>query len=304
LRARLVDLDGQSPFPAAQDWSAAIDANTLALITVGFLGLRDPYTPQQAHAGGLPAGAFIEDCCQVHPMAMRATGDRSIALSFGRGKPVSMMYGGAALLAPDIAAWSPPLAATKRGFAQLVRVGMLSHLYNILRSPWLYRWVTLLPGVGLGQTRLQGLDKLERMSARVQNCLNVTQGWNDPRRKRVQRLLRESFAATIPVALACDLWKAFGRDSDWLLRYPLLLKSRAVRDAALARLNEAGLGASPMYGKALMEISGVSPFVSRAGTHAAAAAFADRLLTLPLHADVRNRDLELMCDILRRVGMP
>ena len=34
-----------------------------------------------------------------------------------------------------------------------------------------------------------------------------------------------------------------------------------------------------------------------------AAEFADRLLTLPLHADVRQRDVELMCDILHQVGV-
>jgi dTDP-4-amino-4,6-dideoxygalactose transaminase len=302
LRAKLVDLDGESPFPSTQAWCAAIDANTVALITVGFLGLRDPFTPQQALASGLPAGAFVEDCCQVHPMAAHAATDRSIALSFGRGKPVSMMYGGAALLAPEIAPWRPPLAAANRGFAQLARVGMASCLYNMLRSPWLYGWVTLLPGLGLGQTSLASLDGVEPMNARVQACLDVTQGWNDPRRESRQRELRQYFAENRPGALACDLWRIFGRDGDWLLRYPLLLRSRALRDIALARLNDAGLGASPMYGKALKEIPGVSSLVSPAGNDIGAAMFAGRLLTLPLHAYVQERDVKLMCDILQRVG--
>ncbi len=58
LRARLVDLDGQSPFPSAQAWCAAINANTAALVTMQFLGLRDPITPKEAFASGLPEGAF------------------------------------------------------------------------------------------------------------------------------------------------------------------------------------------------------------------------------------------------------
>jgi dTDP-4-amino-4,6-dideoxygalactose transaminase len=302
LRAKLVDLDAESPFPSSQAWRAAIDSNTIALITVGFLGLRDPFTPQQAFAAGLPAGAFIEDCCQVHPMATHGATDRNIALSFGRGKPVSVMYGGAALLAPEIAAWCPHLVAADRGFGQLARVGITGSLYNILRSPWLYRWITLLPGMGLGQTRLSSLDGVERMNTRVQACLDVTQGWNDSRRERTQRQLREYLAESSPSVLACDLWRAFGQDSDWLLRYPLLLRSRALRDLALARLNDVGLGASPMYGRTLTEIPGVSSLVSHPGRNIGAATFADRLLTLPLHTDVLQRDVELMCDILQRVG--
>ena len=301
LRARLVDLDGRSPFPSPEAWCAAISTRTLALVTVGFLGLRDPFSPSEAVASGLSAGSFVEDCCQVHPSAARAADDRSIVLSFGRGKPVSVMHGGAAILAPALASWRPALAAPKGVLAQFARLEVATRLYNLVRSPWLYGWVTQLPGLGVGQTEFAPLEGLVPMNERVRERLDLARGWGDPRRERLQRLLRERFLGLGSDVLAADLWRAFGRDGDWLLRYPLLLRNREVRDVALARLNEAGLGASAMYAAPLQQIPGVRAFAELTDTPGAAA-FADRVLTLPLHADVEERDVGSMCDILSRVG--
>jgi dTDP-4-amino-4,6-dideoxygalactose transaminase len=336
LRARLVDLDGPSPFPSPEAWCAAIDANTIALVTVGFLGLRDPFTPSQACARGLPAGSFIEDCCQVHPLAVQATGDRSIVLSFGRGKPVSVMHGGAAVLAQEIVPWQPALAAPKGVLAEFARVEIATRLYNVMRSPWLYGWVRQLPGLGVGQTAFVPLDSVAPMNGRIRERLDLSQGWRDPRREALQRLFRQRFLDLGPDVLAADLWRAYGRDGDWsrgsgdvpsgdraaterpareppagvsegtpsggdwLLRYPLLLRTRAVRELALSQLNDAGLGASAMYAMPLESIPGVRAFTAVATT-TGAAAFADRLLTLPLHADVEERDVRSMCEILSRV---
>jgi dTDP-4-amino-4,6-dideoxygalactose transaminase len=312
LRARLVDLDGQSPFPSPEAWCAAIDANTIALVTVGFLGLRDPFTPSQACARGLPAGSFIEDCCQVHPLAVQATGDRSIVLSFGRGKPVSVMHGGAAVLAQEIVPWQPALAAPKGVLAEFARVEIATRLYNVMRSPWLYGWVRQLPGLGVGQTAFVPLESVAPMNGRIRDRLDLSQGWCDPRREALQRLFRQRFLDLGPDVLAADLWRAYDRDGersrgsgdvpsgDWLLRYPLLLRTRAVRELALSQLNDAGLGASAMYAMPLESIPGVRAFTAVATT-TGAAAFADRLLTLPLHADVEERDVRSMCEILSRV---
>lgn len=300
LRARLVDLDGQSPFPSPEAWCAAIDANTIALVTVGFLGLRDPFTPLQAFASGLPAGSFIEDCCQVHPLSVQATDDRSIVFSFGRGKPVSVMHGGAARLAQEIVPWQPALAAPKGVLAEFARVEIATRLYNVMRSPWLYGWVRQLPGLGVGQTAFVALDSVAPMNGRIRERLDLSQGWRDPRREALQRLFRQRFLDLGPDVLT-DLWQAYGREGDWLLRYPLLLRNRAVRELALLQLNDAGLGASAMYAMPLESIPGVRAFTAVTATTTGATSFADRLLTLPLHADVEERDVRSMCEILSRV---
>jgi dTDP-4-amino-4,6-dideoxygalactose transaminase len=81
-----------------------------------------------------------------------------------------------------------------------------------------------------------------------------------------------------------------------LLRYPLLATDRDSRDRLVSRLDQAGLGASRFYGCALTQMAGL-PAVSSPGA-LSAEDFAARLLTLPVHADVRPDDVERMCAIL------
>ena len=176
-----------------------------------------------------------------------------------------------------------------------------TRLYNVMRSPWLYGWVRQLPGLGVGQTAFVALDSIAPMNGRIRERLDLSRGWRDPRREALQRLFRQRFLDLGPDVLAADLWRAYGSDGDWLLRYPLLLRSRAVRELALLQLNDAGLGASAMYAMPLESIPDVRAFTAVAATTTGATAFADRLLTLPLHADVEERDVRSMCEILSRV---
>jgi dTDP-4-amino-4,6-dideoxygalactose transaminase len=301
-RAKLIDLDGNSPFPHSQAWLSGIDSNTLAVISVGFLGMRDPFGPEQAAAAGLPTGAFVEDCCQVHPMAVPRETDRSVVVSFGRGKPVSLLHGGAARLMPEIAGFGPRLSTPGDRFAEVARVRISAGLYNLLRSPWLYGWVTRLPGLNVGKTEFDPLDDIQPMNSRVRAFLDPAQGWREPRRHALQRRLRQALLDARPHSVAADLWQACGSDEDWLLRYPLLLRDRETRDDALARLNAAGLGASAMYGRALQDIPGARAHVAASAPCNGATEFADKLLTLPLHADVQERDVISMCEILTEVG--
>lgn len=304
LRARLVDLGADSPFPSPDHWRAAIGANTLALVTVGFQGMRDPFTASAAYAAGLGSGAFIEDDCQVHPMAAVRIPGHSLALSFGRGKPVSLMHGGAALASEELAPWLPSPASAAGQWREFARLGITTRLYNVLRAPWAYGWVTRLPGLGVGETRYKQLHAIEAMNARAQACLDPRMGWQDPRRRQLQLLLREKLAAIPRNVLAADLWRECGDEQDWLLRYPLLLGTRALRDTANTRLNAAGLGASTMYGRPLNSFDGIASAL--AGTQAVpeATAFANRLLTLPLHEDVRADDVERVCATLRALETP
>ncbi|MBX5461130.1 MAG: DegT/DnrJ/EryC1/StrS aminotransferase family protein [Steroidobacteraceae bacterium] len=308
-RARLVDVDGDSPFPSQQAWVAGIDERTLAVVSVGFLGLRDPLPPVALQAGGLAAHAFVEDCCQVHPMAVchgsqwrDGPTDRNLAFSFGRGKPVSMLHGGAARLVPDLVPYQPVLPPDDGRTVGFARLSATAGLYNLLRSPWLYGWVERLPCLGVGHTEYTPLRSLQAMNPRVRDCVNPQQDWPDQRRLTLQKRIRECLLESRPKALAADLWRTAGREDDWLLRYPLLMQTREARDEALTRLREAGLGVSAMYRQALPDIAGVRQHLAEPVRCDGARRFADRLLTLPLHRDVRERDVLSMCDLLTQVG--
>jgi hypothetical protein len=82
-----------------------------------------------------------------------------------------------------------------------------------------------------------------------------------------------------------------------LLRYPLLLPSEIDRDRVFRELWNRGLGASRLYRTTLDGLPRVDRFVTKSPAPNAAD-FAKRVLTLPLHSDVRLAHFEQMTDIL------
>ena len=93
----LVDLAKDSPWMAPQNVQGAVSDNTIAIIAVNFLGRLVPLEPLRRVADGYGI-TLIEDSAQAIPpsSADNALAD-FVVLSFGRGKPVNLMGGGALL---------------------------------------------------------------------------------------------------------------------------------------------------------------------------------------------------------------
>lgn len=285
---QLIDLEPDGPGFDAQALRGAVDADVAAIVAVNFLGIREDLARVNALAAA--AGAVsIEDCAQWYPEDELVT-DAAV-LSFGRGKPVNLLGGGALLTGPKLAAAKP--AASSAGRAGGLRLRAAA--FNVLMHRLPYAWVAHLPGLGIGETRYAplhepgGLDQ-ERLG-RLRASASV---WLQRDRWR-ERFLDDALSAidgvdALPVAFVARR----GR----LLRYPVLLAGSAARDTALARLNRRGLGASAFYGRALPEIEGMPEAVRNQGPFPRARAFAERLLTLPLHDGVTRRDLEGAVQIL------
>ena len=72
----------------------------------------------------------------------------------------------------------------------------------------------------------------------------------------------------------------------------MLAPDRGTRDKVLAALGELGLGASAFYGTALPYVRDCPRLETGSVPHAAE--FADRLLTLPVHSGVGERDCDRM----------
>lgn len=292
LRPKLVDLAPNACFPSASQWTAAVDEHTLVVLTVGFLGMRDPFAPQRT---GSMLPLHVEDCCQVHPGSVRHADDRTYVYSFGRGKPVSLLHGGAVVL-PAHAAETPEFAVTAKNLPTLIGRGIA---YNVLRTPAVYGWISRLPGLGLGRTVFKPLGAVRAMHPGMKRRLSIRIAAADARMRR-QRALQSrlsELAAKFPIV---DLWSRHGTGADWLLRYPLLLPDHALRDRALAALAAKGLGASAFYAAALPHIAGVPLSADTQHVAPHAQQFAERLITLPLHDAVGERDIDAMATILAR----
>jgi len=84
------------------------------------------------------------------------------------------------------------------------------------------------------------------------------------------------------------------------LRFPVLTRDPAHRASLLQGLRESGISASASYPTAIGDIPGIARHLAADQARCPAAAdVASRILTLPTHPWVTDRDVEAMVTIIR-----
>ncbi len=115
-------------------------------------------------------------------------------------------------------------------------------------------------------------------------------------RSRTARMILDA----LPEGAGIELPRSARPDTEGIdLRLPLLMESAEARDRALAALHRAGLGATGYYPLALIDVPGLAAElapdpVDTPGAREVAA----RLLTLPTHGYVTERDVQRMRTVL------
>ncbi len=307
LRVRLVDLLPGSLAPDPEQIAAAAGPRTLAVIAPHLVGLPLDLAPLRRAAAA--AGALVVDDAAQALGARRAgvpagtAGDLGI-LSFGRGKPVSALGGGAVICAdPQISALvadaARTLAAPPRGAA--LRHAAAAALYTPVLSPRLYWLPARLRFLKLGLTEydpgfaLEPLDAFRTsLAARGLERLALV---NEARRRTAERLTRA--LADIP---GLELFPVPADVHAIYLRFPLLLPSAADRDRAHAALRAAGIGSSRLYPAPLTAIPQLARHSPDAGRDfPAATRLAATLLCLPTYPHMGEREVATAAAVLRRV---
>ncbi|GFE85454.1 hypothetical protein GCM10011488_04080 [Steroidobacter agaridevorans] len=293
-RPMLADLRQDSPEYDLDAVSALLSSNTAAIVAVTFLGVRPDPSRLRTIIGERNV-VLIEDSAQWFPRApaQRFFGDY-VVLSFGRGKPVNVLGGGALLIAGGME--SPPAPPSRAAGAVLADSAQVA-IYNTLIHPRVYGIAEKLPFLGIGLTKYHPLDEIAGMPPSHRERLPANVRRYVSRRLDVQEKWREALARVGPDVI--DLPQTHGVPSDYaLLRYPILMRSKVLRDAAYARLRQAGLGASIMYAQAMPDIEHVGPLVTVQSDVARARDFAGRLLTLPVHEDVDDVTIRRAANLL------
>ncbi len=297
----LVDLESDRPWISHVQLAEKINENTVAIIAVNLFGIleqRQALRSIAAQAGAL----LIEDSAQAFPSYAEEDfwqGDL-IVLSFGRGKPVSLLGGGAVLFNNSNKKCSE--------FHRLLAVGttqgnmhlrdqtafhLKARLYNWMIRPELFWLPQSMPFLHLGETRYHSLRSLQEIDP-IRLCMLPA---NIKAYQTALMHVQEELAATLN---RCNLEQAGIIDLPRvcnisqhrrLLRYPLLIDSDR-RDLLYARLQQLGLGASLMYPKALPEIPALAALLSAQGSFPAASEFAEKIITLPTHLHVSASDIE------------
>lgn len=292
----LVDIGEDDPGYDLDALAAALHLDVVAVVSVNFLGIADRLGALQSLLGGRGI-ALIEDNAQWFPEASQSSlspdlhGDM-VCLSFGRGKPVSLLGGGVLLLkdgAPPADIHIEPAVGSSAQW----RLRVL--LLNTVLHRRCYALLNRNPLISLGQTVYKPLAEVRGLDQQRRAYLGGAMKAYLALAREVENKWTEALRDLPGIRLIADVERC-GR----LLRYPLLCSDAARRDAIWKALDAAGLGVSAMYQKPLVEIAGVRDRVEFAGDYPNVARFASRLLTLPTHTGVTPADIKRARNLVAR----
>ena len=302
-RPVLVDMEPNRPWMDLELLRSNIGTRTVAVVAASLFGIPERISQIRSILGGSGV-LLIEDSAQAFPSGEDPDfwqGDL-VVISFGRGKPVSLLGGGAVLYRrPEFGGLLPlPLAQKNTsGWKETILLRFKAALYNRMISPRLY-WLPLsLPFLHLGETRYHFLDEIAAMDPVRMSMLPVNIKAYQNLGLEIQHAIgaiMQEVNSMVPSMI--DLPKVCETSPDRkLLRYPLLVDI-SVRNQLHDRLMKAGLGPSLMYPSALPGISGLSGLLGRQGPFPAAESFSQRILTLPTHSGVGESDIACIRQIL------
>jgi dTDP-4-amino-4,6-dideoxygalactose transaminase len=298
-RPILVDLEKDRPWLNLDQLANKLSKRSAAIIAVHLFGIREnlgPIAELSKQAGAL----LVEDSAQYLPSLDNQSPSNFVILSFGRGKPVSLLHGGAVLTTRSQTTGS--LVATRGKQSPLLHSAAFSAkagLYNLFRSPSLYWIPATLPFMHLGETRFEPLASIEPMDEAAMKRLPAAMGAYREARCESQYLTAQMIAGFSANGLI-NLPQVCNDDQSRLLRYPLLVRSPRMRDLILRRLCAAGLGASVMYGATLPHVSGLEEMLATQGAFPNAEAFSRKLITLPTHSGVKPSHVRAIGHILEK----
>jgi dTDP-4-amino-4,6-dideoxygalactose transaminase len=296
LKPILCDLGRNSFEMDREQLRSCIGARTLAVIAVHLFGIPENMTELRRLADRNEA-ILIEDATQAFGNGAQAAGD-IVIFSFGRGKPLTLFHGGAivvndpeldALIRKVVSELPPRHAIPSRALYLLTLTA-----YSFLFHPRLYWIPSRLPWLGLGETRFSleiDLAGVDSAMMRLGNSLHSSFQGIRANRLALARRYHAALSGLDGCMLPHDETQA---GEIALLRFPLLVPDRAVRDRILSTSRRQGLGLTGMYPAPLHRIHGLDKHLARDLSYPAAEEIADRLLTLPLHEHVGASDISRM----------
>lgn len=290
----VVDIEANDACYDLQQLRNAINnnPNVIAIIAVNFLGVKE----NLSNIGQLIANRnikLIEDNAQWFPVSEQDQVFFSdyVAFSFGRGKPLSLLGGGLLLSKePLMSSMIDSIIKSENSISSLYRLKI--YAYNLLLHPHAYCFLNRSPFLKLGETRFHPLEKIGSMPPPARQLFNNNRKYYCQREDDAVGQYQQWFSKM--QLLEGIKTERKGR----LLRYPLLLKDQNQRNKIFKQLQSNGLGASLMYQQELIKIEGVFGKVKLCSPLTNAQSFAQRLLTLPVHAYVHEKYLNKIREIV------
>ena len=282
LSVRLVDVDESGRIDPSSLAQLPLE-NAAALVVANLFGVAEPLRDvlPLASAAGV---ALVDDAAQAlgarSPEGPAGGRGELGVLSFGRGKPLSALGGGAIAWASD----PPGDVAQPRVTGRPLPAALRALAYDAARIPALLGVLSRIPALGIGET-VYDPDFARGPVPGAALCL-------------AHALLPELEAGNRARAeIALELATALRRETGFrpilaepgaTAAYPRLAvvaPSAEAREAALGALRP--LGASRFYPSTLAQVAPLRPHRVGTGECPGAERLASRLFTLPTHAGVR-----------------
>jgi dTDP-4-amino-4,6-dideoxygalactose transaminase len=267
--------------------------------------------PDDVDARLVKCTLVIDDACQA--MLSKRKGEyvgcwpgTLGVLSFGRGKALSGLGGGAIVAASLDATVSNAICSVLKELHSLdlspeaLGAGPRCYVswayalaYWMFGVPELYWIPAALPFLGLGETAADLDFSVDApCPLRLAAAVSQLKKWGDYQKKRAETA-RKWNEVVADVGLSSPLvTRDLDLDGEVVpLRYPVICHDSKQREALFSVLSKAGLGVSKSYP---MPVSGFEELRSSkltVGRTAGAQIVADRILTLPVHGAVSDKDL-------------
>jgi dTDP-4-amino-4,6-dideoxygalactose transaminase len=299
----LVDFVEGNPLMSEQGIVDALSSQTVAIVGVGFLGSYERLLmlSRLCCSSGL---TLIEDSAQCFPPASTGHGLADyVVLSFGRGKPINLMGGGALLIRrPNESVVENIRAEYPSSEVKLDAIWRIKRwVFNLLLSRYIYPVLERVPFLQIGQTRFYPLDSITLLD--FPSSL-LAAGIRDYNERKPLHLIYDRELGFLERAGWKQI-KADGTDESVpRLRYALLAPTQQMRDYAVKALNAKGVGANAFYEHALpafFEDNASADSDGLGDRYPAAEDFANRLITLPTHDGVTEQDVGTIVSVFKRL---
>lgn len=299
----LIDFEQDKPWMALDDIQKNLSDSVIAIIAVNLLGIPERVSLIKELLNNTHI-VLIEDSAQSLPLDINSDywqGDIVIT-SFGRGKPLGLLGGGAILTKEaELYKYLPSPKRTKLNLFKSLNYQLKLHLYNILTKHFIYHWLIKIPGLEIGKTSYKKLTALESCHTTILNLLTIN--YSVYKSKKLVNRKIQAMLQRINAPLIIDLPGVCNVDlAGPLLRYPILITDKKVRNQLLSCLNQHGLGASSMYADILPNIEGIdSNLFTEKNEYLSAKDFANHLITFPTHSDVKDSHIKKIESILLKL---
>lgn len=234
----------------------------------------------------------ISDDAQSEPFAVNGRNIAGCIFSFGRGKPVNSLGGGAAIVTdPDAFGNYQDFYRhiCEHSSASRFRYFLQLGAFKLFFHPVLYKIPVSIPGLHLGETRFEAEFDVSPMSEINKNCArNIFARFSEIKsfRLRICGRYRNVLSGFRKKLLL------FGKSGFY--RYPVVLKQEGLRGQILQALQAKGIGASTLYPAPLNRQQGLANILQDDQNYPNAEYLSKNLLTLPVNEFIRWKEIEVV----------